>query len=253
VYFSEGMTLEAKVLAKYLVESDGLAADGSIVQVYRDGGKGEVAARAFRAALPSDGSVMVRDRPVEASELLTSEYWTGLVKGEARPLLVLWLGEEDLAEVGALAGNGAEVAGIYLSSSLVPDQLGSVPARFWDKTFFVHPFALPQDSARRLARVKPWLRAKKIEMTDERVQMNAYFAARVAGDALMHSMGNLYRDYFIEKIEHRVTTGMVTPSVYPYISLGPDQRFLSKGAYIIKPAAQSETGLMAASGWILPD
>jgi hypothetical protein len=90
-------------------------------------------------------------------------------------------------------------------------------------------------------------------MTDERVQMNAYFAVRVAGDALMHTVGNLYRDYFVEKIEHRVTADMVTPSVYPHISLGPGQRFLSRGAYIVRPAGEPEEGLLAVSGWIVPD
>jgi len=253
VYFSEGISLEAKVLAKYLVESIGLAAGAPIVQVYRDDAKGAVAARAFRQALPSDRAAVVRDRALEASEQLTNELWTELAQGAVRPLLVLWLDDVDLGQLGALADKPASIAGIYLSSSLVPGQRGSVPAGLWDKTFFVYPFALPEDAARKLARVKPWLRAKKIEMTDERVQMNAYFAVRVAGDALMHCVGNLYRDYFVEKIEHRVTTGMVTPSVYPYVSLGPGQRFLSKGSYIAKPAAQSRAGLSAASGWIVPD
>jgi hypothetical protein len=166
---------------------------------------------------------------------------------------VLWLDEADLGGLGALADKAAKIKGLYLSSNLVPDQRGSVPAGVWDKTFFVHPFALPEASAQKLVRVRPWLRAKHIEMTDERVQINAYFAVRVAGDAFMHMVGNLYRDYFVEKIEHRVTTGMVTPSIYPYVSLGPGQRFLSKGAYLVKLAEEPEQGLLAVSGWIVPE
>ena len=72
------------------------------------------------------------------------------------------------------------------------------------------------------------------------------------GEALMHVAGNFYRDYLLEKIEHRLSSGSLSPSVYPRTSLGPGQRFLSKGCYVVKPAAQVKGGLAAVSALIIP-
>jgi mono/diheme cytochrome c family protein len=41
-------------------------------------------------------------------------------------------------------------------------------------------------------------------------------------------------------------------SVYPRLSLGPGQRFASKGAYIVKLAADKNAPLMAETDWIIP-
>jgi hypothetical protein len=39
-------------------------------------------------------------------------------------------------------------------------------------------------------------------------------------------------------------------SVYPRISLAPDQRFVSKGAYIAR--FSEDGGLVAATDWLIP-
>jgi hypothetical protein len=61
---------------------------------------------------------------------------------------------------------------------------------------------------------------------------------------------NLYQDYFIERAEDMLSVGSKV-SVYPHLSLGRDQRFASKGAYIAK--LDSEGKLIQDSEWIIPD
>ena len=64
-------------------------------------------------------------------------------------------------------------------------------------------------------------------------------------------MDSFSRDYFVERVEHNITTTLM-PTFYPHVSLGPDQRFASKGAYIVRPEAAPNRALAAISEWIVP-
>jgi hypothetical protein len=111
---------------------------------------------------------------------------------------------------------------------------------------------MPGQLTRRLARSTGWLRAKRIYAKDEKkVQANAYFSLKMAGEGLKHIRGFFNREYFIERIEHMVDNANYT-SVYPHISLAPDQRFVSKGYYIAQLGSGDKARLLAVSGWLIP-
>ena len=52
-------------------------------------------------------------------------------------------------------------------------------------------------------------------------------------------------------MEHRLGTSLET-SIYPRLSLGPGQRFASKGSYIVKLNAGAEQSFSLLSDWIVP-
>jgi hypothetical protein len=62
---------------------------------------------------------------------------------------------------------------------------------------------------------------------------------------------HLSRDSFIETIEHE-TESTPNPGVFPHLTLGPGQRFVSTGSYIVRLADQVQGGLEAVSDWIIP-
>ncbi len=166
------------------------------------------------------------------------------------PILVLWLDEDDL---GPLAAPLSEAGGreIYLSSTLSGSFYKTLPDELHGRIHLTHPYALDKVLSRRLIRTKAWLSRKGVAVSDVRLQANTFFAVRVLGDALRHIMGNFVRDYFVEKIEHRMSNA--TPaSVYPSPSLAAGQRFASKGAYIARLAEDEAGGLTAVSEWIIP-
>jgi hypothetical protein len=73
----------------------------------------------------------------------------------------------------------------------------------------------------------------------------------MASQAFIHLVDNFLRDYFIEWIEH-ATENTLTTGMYPHPSLGPGQRFASKGGYILKPSDKTQGGLGPIGDWIVP-
>jgi hypothetical protein len=125
-----------------------------------------------------------------------------------------------------------------------------LPDPWLSKLRMVHPFVLPADRERRLARVNAWLHAKSMPPADARTQANAFFAATIVGDAMSHIGESFSRDYLIERIEQMAETSL-SPSIYPRLSLGPGQRFASRGGYILG-FPQGAATPVPVSDWLIP-
>jgi len=88
-------------------------------------------------------------------------------------------------------------------------------------------------------------------MTYEHLQLNTHLMLEIADHALEHLGENFSRDFFIERIEDMMENAS-NPGVFPHLSLGPGQRFASKGCYIVKLSDRAKGGLEAVSDWISP-
>lgn len=242
VYFSRGISLEADALAQYLGPRAGA---GRIVQVYRPGTAGAVAARAFRSALP-EAERRIQDRPMAGRP--DEAFWQDLSRA-APDQLVLWLGPEDAAGARLVAAAG-DAPAMYLSTTLLGGDVAAAPPQ----ASLTYPWEVPSQREASVLRSKLWLRTRGLEPPDEQgraVAVHTLFALTVAGEALMHLQDSYSRDYFVERVEHAITT-TITPTFYPRVSLGPGKRFASKGAYIVQVQGGSRPGLTPVSGWIVP-
>ena len=250
LYFSRGLALEAEVLAMHLAETK--QGGGTIVQVFRDDDGGRAPARALRAAMQQRGIDGIVDRPLAASQPAPASFWTQLLDADRPSMLVLWLNDADVANFPIQGDAPPWLNGLYLSASLA-----DAPARFgqsggWlEKTRVVYPFELPERRAQRLSKMNVWLRARNVPLINERIQANTYFAATIVGDALAHMDENFSRDYLIERVEN-MTEQSLFPAVYPRLSLGPGQRFASRGGYVAGFAHDGGSTLMPLGGWIVP-
>jgi cytochrome oxidase Cu insertion factor (SCO1/SenC/PrrC family) len=220
IYFNSGLAGEAKALASYLDPS------ARIVQVYRDTEESLALAEAFRKGFP------VMDFPLGAKKPLP----------EADDL-VLWLEGKDVKALGDLAG----FRRIYLSSNLADP--ADLPASLREKAVFTYPYALPGREGPHVYRVRSWLRSRGIERTHERQQLNAFYALSLAEHALDHMAGSFSRDFFVESVEREAEVEL-NPGVYPRLSLGPGQRFASKGCYIVR---LGENGIEPLSDWLITE
>lgn len=211
----------------------------SVVQVYRSDATGRRLAKAFRRVLSTSAAVHLQDVPVDTNAVVYPPFWTQLIAAEAPDILVLWLGSEDVMGLRGFAGR------VILSSTLLsPRQPGlSELAR---DIILTWPWALPGRELPRVYRLRSWLRSRGVEHRHERLQLNTYFALSVADHALTHLVDRYSRDYFIESVEHETENGL-NPGVYPRLSLGPGQRFASKGCYLVRLAGSDITPV---SEWI---
>lgn len=225
VYFSRGITLEAQALARHF-----RAAPGSTVrQVFRQADPASLAAaRAFRSALDGAG---VHLEETAFAQRMDEAQWRALAGTDAA--LVLWLGPQDLPEPGARArAAGRET---WLSATLFDSEAAAIGSG----AGMTYAWELPELRAPRIRRSTDWLRARNLGADQPGVRVNAHFAMEVAGEALAHLMDSFSRDYFVETVEHNLTTTLLS-SFYPPLTLGPDQRHASKSVYLMYPAVPGD-------------
>ena len=115
----------------------------------------------------------------------------------------------------------------------------------------VYPQDLPQVREPKLRTVERWLHSKGIPLSDETVQMNAYLAVTIATGVMSHSMDTFSREFLLESVEHRMGNAYES-SIYPHLSLGPGQRYASKGSYIVEIERAEGGKLKPVSDWIVP-
>jgi hypothetical protein len=246
-YFSKGLRGEAQALARYLSATRG----GPVVQVYRDRASGRVPAQALRQALHGNPNISLRDDALSRDASLTAGFWQRLAQQDPAAVWVLWLNAADMDTLVTAAESIEPLPQLYLPASLIPTLSASWPPHLDARLFFVYPYTLPDQTLPRRYRVRAWLRSRRLALTHERLQLNTYFALSIADHALVHLVEHFSRDYFMESIEHE-TENALNPGVYPHLSLGPGQRFASKGSYMVQLSATAPGGLQAVSGWIVP-
>lgn len=246
VYLSRGMTLEAQALAKFLL---GEGERGPVTQVYRREEASAAGAEAFRRAWTAATGNAPVDRVLD--EVPDKAFWQQLAGQTRRATLVLWLPPRDLDQAQALTATESQVKVIYLSSNLNASPRTGLAADGEGRVRLVYPQDLPAERELRLEAARRWLRNKGIALSEEKLQMNAYLAATVTGMLVSHSMDTYSREFLLERMEHRLGTAHEL-SIYPHLSLGPGQRYASKGSYIVQVGGADDWQLKPLSDWIVP-
>lgn len=246
VYLSKGMALEAQALAKFLHEA---GERGPVMQVFRHEDAGTAGADAFRRAWQTASGSAPKDLVLDAAA--DEGFWQKLAAQAAGGTLVLWLTPQDLANAKALTAATSTVKAVYLSSNLNAGPRTGLAADGSGRVRLVYAQDLPSARETRLELARRWLASKGIAPFDEKLQMNAYLAATVTGLVVSHAVDTYSRDYLMERMEHRLGTANEI-SMYPTLSLGPGQRYASKGSYIVQVGGADDRLLKPVSDWIVP-
>lgn len=251
LYLSKGMTLEAELIGRHRRE-DGLAG-APLVQVYRDDDlRAKTAAEVLAA---SRGESPVRSLTWHGDgERPSAAFWHQVLEESPGSVLAVWMNASDAAGLWPLLAKRSESGPqrVYLSTTLFGVDPEAVPPTARERAYLVHTSELPSRLNRLLARSTGWLRVRRIYASQaRRVQANAYFALKVMGGALTHVRGYFFRDFLIERIEHLLDSVPYT-SVYPRISLAPEQRFAAKGGYITQFSTSAKPALVSVTDWLTP-
>jgi hypothetical protein len=249
MYYSKGVRLEAQLIARTILGADRPAAR-VVEQVYRAGDSGEAAARVLAAELKGHG-IEVRSTvlPAGARGHGVEAALHPAAAGKEAPgrVLVLWLRPADLAALGGVPGSDA----IFLSGLMGGLERSPLPAAWRERALMAYPFDLPERRGVRLDYPLGWFAFRHIPVVAEQVQADTYLACNLLADVLHRMADNFARPFLVEQLqamlEHRIITGY-----YPRLALAPNQRFASKGGYLVRFRDPSGTALAAQGDWTVP-
>jgi len=194
-YFSQGVTLEADVLARHL--QDQAASPQRLVQVYRDDVVGRAAARELTHAL-AGSKVRVEDHSLRTDLPLADSLRDALGKIEPGDTAMFWLRPDEIAALDKLN----PVAGKnYFSAVLGNAEHAPLPAAWKASSRLLYPYELPEKRELNLAYFHAWLNLSKQPLVDEVMQSEVFFALNFLTDTLAEMLDNLYRDYLLERAE----------------------------------------------------
>ena len=249
MYFSQGVLLEAQLIARAILGNR--RPGGTVEEVYRRGDSGETAADALAKELKGTGVTVHRTAlPAGAAgnavkAALRAAAGLAGARGQA---LVLWLRPADLAALEEIpAGEGP----VYLSGILGGLEMSPLPSNWREHAHMAYPFDLPDRRGVRLDYPLGWFAFRHIPVVAEQVQADTYLACSLLADVLNRMADNVVRPYLVEQlqdlVEHRLITGY-----YPHLALGTNQRFASKGGYLVHFRDPNGTALVAEGDWIVP-
>jgi cytochrome c553 len=239
LYYSRGLELEADLVASHLREQPVT----NLVQIYCTEASQQAALRLQEGL---DGTqVGVRHLRYSCDEALLADTISELVTSAGESAIVLWMTQDGVAAFPEKISSGR----FYVSSILLDGAFGEAVASLPGPVFAAHTFRLPGQFDPAFARFNVWAKTREVELTSPRRQSEAFFACLAMKDAIAH-MGRFFiRDYALDTLDHAQSI-VAYLSYYPRPTLGPRQRFVNKGGYVLE-LVDGEPQSQAAE-WIVP-
>ncbi|GER00087.1 cytochrome c [Iodidimonas gelatinilytica] len=250
IYFSRGLMLEADVLATHLAGSEKV---GRILQIHSDDAEGTRPAAEFGTVLDTKlENASLKTKKVKSAKALTKAIERALKDKKSFDTLVIWPGHHVDAAAKALNSIKAdEKRPIYVASTAIDAVRKDVDLSKRALLLATYPYDKPSAYHADSYRIRAWLRARRLAIPDWHMQLQAYYAMKSIQFAVEHMLSDYYGAYLLELIEHNIGTAF-DPGPHPRLSLGPGQRFGSKGALIVRFDDSNRKGVIPVSDWIVP-
>lgn len=264
MYFSPGVSLEARILARYFDDINAPDRDSNIIQLYSDA-SGRHAAELLRSQLKTDTS------PVRLQRFRVTSPLTALKGLTASDSLVLWLRPHEIAQLVAALPQGPQAGHVFVSALLATPETLVLPPAWKTRLSYVSlfdDFGLQGEIAR--LRLQRWLELAGLAENENRLlQADAYAASYLFNDALGEIRGQevrrppvpLKREHVLESLETLVnkyndSTDLVDPdghiAYYGRMSLGPRQRIAVRGGTVVRYASPDSSKLVPVGKRIVP-
>lgn len=193
LYFSAGVELEADVLAQHLAERR----PARLVQLHRGDAAGLAGAKRLSSALATSAKgLKVIIRQVDAADA------AGLRQAMAglgpRDAVMLWW---PAADMPALQTAPVPPSAVYFSARMGGAEQAVLADRWKTALRMIYPYQLPDKRKPSLVYFETWLKVRKLEMRDEFLQSEVYFAMSYLSETLSEMIDNVHRDYLIERAE----------------------------------------------------
>ena len=245
LYFSRGVLLEADLLAQQLTAGQ-TPATPRVVQVFRLGDVGAAGAAALHATLAAAGiSSVTLPLSMTAGERQLAAALKGLKPADT---LVLWLRSADVASLEKIPVRASHV---LMSGLMAGLETAPLPSAWRPVTRLAYPIDLPERRVIRVDYALGWLTLHHIPVLAEQVQVDTYVACRLVLETMDHLSDAFAPDYLVERLEGMLEHQLIS-GYYPYLALAPNERFASKGGYIVHFANAAGPVVLPDTDWRVP-
>lgn len=293
VYFSEGVQLEAKVIAKEISATK--VKPKTVLQLIGEQQIAKSASETLSNLLAKQG-IQVQNITMSADIAQLAGATKAL--GE-QDIVVNWL---DATETNTLTKSQASpLVKSFWSATLLGEKPELTLGNWASHTVLIDRLELPKIRAANLAHFKDWLNFWRVSLFDEKMQSEVYFAVNSFAWMTSSMLNNYYTDYLIDRAEatlsmrdamqvqeevqammmggggrkpkvsngtpsensntnisvvHSVDSNVLAKresiSTYPRMSLGNNQQFASKGAYVRKFNSNENSFDEVNANWVIP-
>jgi hypothetical protein len=246
-YYSGGISYDAKSIASHIKTIPNVSIK-TVLQIYRKNKLNITAAKELKDNF-SSSKITIKDYIIKNNSSLSSSQWNKILKQYKPDIITAWLNSKDIKALNSSAVDSTKIKRIYYSySHLGNNYLKDVQSN-QDKSYLVYRYMLPKRKMQHMKRASVWAKRKKIDISDEKIIGNSFFAITLFNRSIKKMRAYLKRDYLVEIIESSLENNAFN-SVYPDLSLGPDQRIASKGAYILGPLSNKDVNKKQNHEWI---
>jgi len=250
MYFNQGLILEAKAMGRFLrAQKD--PEPRTVVNIHSGEPRSSQPAKTLTQSLHGDKRYLVVDLTFESIEQLRDQ-WQKLARQQSAPIqAVIWPGTFDKAIAAELPLLARYAERLLLPSPALEANQTRFPADIAGKLYFSYPYELPTAYHPHAFRVRAWMNTRDLAIENQRLQFNTYYALNLLQFGLEHVVDHFSRDYLLEYIENEAEN-QLNPGTFPRLSLGPGQRFASKGAYIVQLVNNDQRQIHPVGDWIIP-
>jgi hypothetical protein len=197
LYFSNGVALEAEVLARHL----GTAKPARLIQLHRGDVAGRAGAAQLQALLASSAQKLpVITRSVNGTD--AASLTRALADVGQNDAVMMWWPEGDAPALEAVA---VPKGAVYLSARMAGAEHAPLPAAWKSAVRLVYPYQLPEKRAAGLFYFNSWLKVVKLELREEAMQSEVYFAMSYLTETLTDMLDNVHVDYLLERAENMLS------------------------------------------------
>ncbi|MCX7084157.1 MAG: hypothetical protein NTY69_01315 [Methylococcales bacterium] len=293
VFFSEGLQLEAKVMAKEILATK--EKTKSVLQIIGEQAIAKSAAQTLADLITKQGIQVINLNVAPENSQITN----ALRALGDNDIVVNWL---DITEKDTLIKNQTAPPGASFWSATLLGEKADVTLGDWAKNaVLIDRLELPKIRAANLAHFKDWLTFWRVPLVDEKMQSEIYFAVNSFAWMTSSMLNNYYTDYLMDRAEatlsmrdamqvqeevqammmggggrkpklanteqiaktdsnvtaiHSVDSNVLAKresiSAYPRMSLGNNQQFASKGAYVRKFNSKENSFDEVNANWVIP-
>ena len=197
LYFSNGVTLEAGLLARQLSTNK----PARLIQLHRGDMAGRTGAAQLQTLLKAGAKpVPVVTRNVEATD--PASLTKALADVGPRDAVMLWWPKGD---VEALSEVPVPKGTVYVSSRMAGAEHAPLPDAWKPAVHLLFPYQLPEKRAAGLFYFNAWLKVAKLELRDETLQSEVYFAMSYLTETLTDMLDNVHVEYMLERAENMLS------------------------------------------------